>query len=152
MWRILMIVLLMPSVAYAQSKLDQADHALDHIHSWHSLDQWRVKYSPTYDDGYLSEIVASFVEEMFANNWKSLPKLVSLSKSSPGLFKFAVDHLGDITSCDGAKKILINATEMCPMGYKSYCGQIERQLDTSDAAPQCLPPKLRRSTKFEVHN
>lgn len=149
MWRILLILLLMPSIAYAQSELDQADKALDQIHSWRSLDQWRVKYSPTYDDGYLSEFIADFVEGMFANKWDSLPNLVSLSKSSPGLFKFAVGHLGDITSCAGTKTILTHVIEMCPKGYQSYCGQIKQQLYTSDTAPQCLPARLRSNNSVK---
>lgn len=143
MWQVIFALLIVAPSAPTQSKLDQADHALEQVHSWQSLDQWRRRYAPTYDDGYLSESIADFVERMFSDNWGSLPKLVALSKSSPGLFKFSVAHLGEITSCDGTKKILENSLDMCPKGYESDCGQIRKQLDTSATAPECLPTQLQ---------
>lgn len=151
MRQVLLAFLIMPSLVMAQPRIDQAaSDELDQVHSWHNLDQWRKKYAPKYDDGFYAEGIADFVEKMLVNHWRSLPELVSLSHKSPGLFKFSVAHLGEITTCESTKKILRSTLVGCPKGYANYCGQIRQQLLTSRTATECLPEQLQPNNSFKA--
>jgi hypothetical protein len=148
-WKLALILLLLPPALLAQSRRNKAEEELGRVDSWESLDKWRGEYAREYDDGYLAEDIDEFVEGMLTHNWQSLTDLVTLSKSSPDLFKFSVNHLGEVTSCEGTKKILESAIADCPAGYEGYCAQIRHQLDTSTTATECRPAQLRPNKSFK---
>ena len=126
----------------SQTSMDtSADSDMVALQTWKDFDNWRKKYAPKYDDGYFAEGIADFVERKLSEDWSSLKDLVALSEKSPGLFEFAVSHLGEITTCNSAKIIVTDALVHCPSGYEKYCTKIRDPLIASDLAG-CLPVPL----------
>ena len=128
----------------SKSQIDRdtsADSDMMAWRTWQDLDNWRKQYAPEYDDGAGAEGIADFVERKLSEDWASLKELVALSDKSPGLFEFAVSHLGEITTCNSAKIIVTDALVHCPPGYEKYCTKIRDPLIASDIAG-CLPVPL----------
>ena len=115
-----------------------AESSIDNLKTWEDLDLWRKEYAPKYDDGGSAEGISDFVERKLSEDWPSLSKLVSISSKSHGLFKFAVKHLGEITTCENSKTIIEHATRSCPAGLEEQCKTINSAL-VPGAAPECLP-------------
>jgi hypothetical protein len=130
------------TVSRNQTDMDTSAYSdMETLRTWPDLDNWRMKYAPKYDDGSGAEGIADFVERKLSEDWASLKELVALSKKSPGLFEFAVSHLGEITLCNSAKIIVTNALVHCPSGQEKYCTKIRDPLIASDLS-ECLPIPL----------
>jgi hypothetical protein len=124
---------------WSQTSMQSAASSdMDSLKTWQDLEAWRKKYAPKYDNGFYAEGIADFVGKKFVANWQSLSELISLSAASPGLFEFAVAHLGEITGCDSGKVIVENSINNCPVGFDGYCKKIRNKL-IPGAHPQCLP-------------
>ena len=141
-------VLVVWAEGHTPTKMElSASSDMDALRTWKDLDAWRKKYAPIYDDGFYAEGLSDFVERKLTTDWRSLNELVSLSDSSPGLFEFAIGHLGEITNCASANSIVGNAISNCPSGLQSYCKHIQDAL-VPGASPECLPtpnPALQRA-------
>jgi hypothetical protein len=150
MKRILLSMLLVAGLggytaSKSQTAMDTSGYSdMVALRTWQDLDNWRKKYAPKYDDGAGAEGIADFVERKLSEDWASLKELVTLSKKSPGLFEFAVSHLGEITSCNSAKIIVTDALVHCPPGHEKYCTTIRDPLIASDI-PECLPVPLLKA-------
>lgn len=77
--------------------------------SWQQLSQHQ-KTEPYCDDGYFAEGYSDLVVRLFANGWNDFDAFITVARSRPDFYRWAISHIDETTSPKDLKKVIFNAS------------------------------------------
>lgn len=102
----------------------EADAMADRLDSWAKVDSAIRRYGHC-DDGSIAEGNSEAVARLLVDQWASLPALVRLAKTSPGLRTFILRHVDSTVDTDDLERITWLATNSCPNVASALCRDLK---------------------------
>jgi hypothetical protein len=103
----------------------EADAIVDQLHSWQMVNVAFKRYGHC-DSGSIAEGNSEAVARLLVDQWNTLPTLVRLSRSNPGLRSFVLAHVDSTLDTSDLKRIAQLAANSCPQGAASLCSDLRR--------------------------
>ncbi|MCS0661115.1 hypothetical protein [Massilia terrae] len=101
----------------------EADAMVDQLHSWKTVDAVFRRYSQC-DSGSIAEGNSEAVARLLVDKWNTLPALVHLAKSRPGLRRFVVVHVDSTLNTSDLERIIKLSATSCPKGAAGLCDEL----------------------------